>query len=151
MKMILCTFWALLIPVIAGAQQTNENWVFVMELPRLIREQVPKVQLGCSKGTVSTDKLGSSVLGWHNAIYTIKSADGFAPKLIKTAIDGWCKDKFSRVFSSSTGSRENGFVSYAWAYHHMESGIVGRLTIWFPDTEAKPMKMGVNIDERKNR
>jgi hypothetical protein len=33
----------------------------------------------------------------------------------------------------------------------MESGIVGRLTIWFPDTEAKPMKMGVNIDERKNR
>ncbi len=95
----------------------------------MLREEVPQVRLGGSRGGLGTATLEESILGYRNAVYVIKSADGFAPELIKTAVDGWFNNKFASVSSSQMGSRENGAFSCEWPYHHKKSGIVGRLTI----------------------
>jgi len=151
MKNILFAFWMLLVPAVVEAQETNESWILQMEFPRLLRDLVPQVQLGGSLGAVGTDKLGSSIMGRRSEIYTVQSSEGFTPGLIKSVLDKWLKEACSTVRSSSAGSQEVGFVSHDWAYSQTESGIVGRLTLWFPDTKAKPMKMVVVIDERKSR
>lgn len=139
---------------LAGLSQASESvdpkWVLAgKELNELLRSLEPKVTFGGSRGGLDDDKVGDMIV--HDA-YSLRSVNGhdgaFAPAVIKRAVDEALIAKGVGSFSSSLGSRENGFVNHRWSYQDRETGVVGRLSIWFTGIDGDRATMIVESNEQ---